>query len=104
MDSGASSHMASDHGTISTLSPSTTSNQIIVGNGNSLPVTHVGSQTFPIHPKPMHLTNVLIVPQIIKKLISIRQFTLDNSCSIEFEPPWFLHEGSSYEGRDSSMQ
>ena len=89
MDLGASSHMASDHGTISTLSPSTSSNQIIVGNGNSLPVTHVGSHTFPIHPKPMHLKNVLIVPQIIKKLISIRQFTLDNSCSIEFDPLGF---------------
>jgi hypothetical protein len=28
----------------------------------------------------------LVSPQIIKNLISVRQFTTDNNCSVEFDP------------------
>jgi hypothetical protein len=70
MDSGASSHMASDHGILSSLRPSS-SHKIIVGNGASLPVTHIGSYTLPFHPKNIYLRNILVVPHIIKNLISV---------------------------------
>lgn len=32
------------------------------------------------------MKNVLITPQIIKNLKSVRSFTRENSCSIEFDP------------------
>ena len=32
------------------------------------------------------LKNVLVVPHLVKNLISIRRFTIDNLCSIEFDP------------------
>ena len=32
------------------------------------------------------LNNVLLSPHIIKNLISVRQFTTDNNCSMEFDP------------------
>jgi hypothetical protein len=85
MDSGASSHMASDHGILSSPVPFS-SHKIIVGNGASLPVTHTGSHTFSFDSKNLFLRNILIVPHIIKNLISVRQFTIDNLCSIEFDP------------------
>jgi hypothetical protein len=34
----------------------------------------------------LHLNNVLVSPQLIKNLISVRQFTIDNNCSVEVDP------------------
>jgi hypothetical protein len=60
-----------------------TPSSIIVGNGYILPVTTTGSTELS---PALHLNNVLVSPQIIKNLISIRQFTIDNNCSVEFDP------------------
>ena len=51
----------------------------MVGDGSCLPVTAVGST-----PDIFRLPNVLVAAQMIHNLLSIRQFTADNSCSIEF--------------------
>ena len=59
---------------------------IIVGNGALLPVTSIGSFSFNAPRHPLVLNNVLVSPSIIKNLISIRRFTTDNNCSIEFDP------------------
>jgi hypothetical protein len=87
-DSGAGSHMTADAGKISTLSSPTysTPSSIIVGNGALLPVTAIGSHTFSFPHRNLVLNNVLVSPHIIKNLISIRRFTTDNNCSIEFDP------------------
>lgn len=58
---------------------------VIVGNGNQLPVTHIGRTQTPATP-PLKLTNILVTHGIIKSLISVRKFTMDNSCSVEFDP------------------
>src|SRR4029078_10319685 len=47
------------------------------GDGSCLPVTAVGSAP--------RIPNVLVAPQIVHNFLSIRQFTADNSCSIEFD-------------------
>ena len=60
-----------------------TPTSIIVGNGSLLPVTSTGATV--LHPS-LHLNNVLVSPQLIKNLISVRQFTTDNNCSVEFDP------------------
>jgi hypothetical protein len=87
-DFGAGSHMSSDAGKLSTVSlPNlSTPSSIIVGNGALLPVTAIGSHTFPFPNRNLVLHNVLVSPHIIKNLISIRRFTTDNNCSIEFDP------------------
>jgi hypothetical protein len=83
LDTGASSHMTSHDGTLSHSSipryPSPTS--IVVGNGSLLPVTATGST----HLGSLTLNNVLVSPQLIKNLISVRQFTIDNNCFVEFD-------------------
>ena len=60
-----------------------TPSSIVVGNGSLLPVTATGSTD--LH-RSLHLNNVLVSPSLIKNLISIRQFTSDNNCSVEFDP------------------
>ena len=56
----------------------------MVGDGSCLPVTAVGSA-----PGSFRLLNVFVAPQMIHNLLSIllsiRQFTFDNSSSIEFD-------------------
>jgi hypothetical protein len=32
------------------------------------------------------LNNVLVSPHLIKNLISVHQFTIDNNCSVDFDP------------------
>ena len=67
-----------------TASPSSSfPSSIIVGNGATLPVVGTG---FSIFPGPFRLNNVLIAPDIIKNLLSVRKFTTDNSVSVEFDP------------------
>jgi hypothetical protein len=79
--------MTADAGKISTLSSPTfsTPSSIIVGNGALLPVTPIGSHTFSFPHRSLVLNNILVSPHIFKKLISIRRFTTDNNCSIEFD-------------------
>jgi len=85
MDSGASNHLTPDTGNISLFRPprSTYPSSIIVGNGSILPVT---TTSHTVISRPLYLNNVLVAPHIIKNLISVRQFTKDNNCSIEFDP------------------
>jgi hypothetical protein len=85
--SGAGSHMNANAGKLSSISPpsSFTPSSIIVGNGALLPVTATGSHTFSLPHRNLVLNDVLVFPNIIKNLISIRHFTTDNNCSIEFD-------------------
>ena len=47
-----------------------------------LPVTATCVASLPGH---LSLNNVLVSPRLIKNLISVRQFTSDNNCSVEFD-------------------
>jgi hypothetical protein len=53
----------------------------MVGDGSCLPVTSVGSAS-----GPFRLSNILVAPKIVHPLLSIRQFTTDYSCSVDFDP------------------
>lgn len=88
MDMGASSHVTGDPGILiksSLLAPN--SLHIVVRNGAHLPVIAVGNAHLP--PRPFYLNHILLSPNIVQNLISMRQFTRDNLCSIEFDPLGF---------------
>ena len=88
MDSGASAHMTSDAGTLSSShrpNP-TTPSHIVVGNGSLLPITSVGRAHLHYPNRSFVLNNVLFSPDIIKSLISARRFSRDNWCSVELDP------------------
>ncbi|KAL2906525.1 Retrovirus-related Pol polyprotein from transposon RE1 [Bienertia sinuspersici] len=86
MDTGATSHMTSSEGDLSSYFLLSNNNSIVVGNGSMIPIRGYGhaslSNTYPI----LTLKNVLYAPHLIKNLISVRKFTTDNMVSIEFEP------------------
>jgi hypothetical protein len=84
VNSGASHHTTPSVGNISNPRPlnSTSHSSIVVGNGSTLPVTSVG---YSIIPGPFYLNNILLAPDIIQSLLSVRRFTIDNWCSIEFD-------------------
>jgi hypothetical protein len=84
-DSGASHHTTPSVSNISIPHSlnSATPSSIIVGNGSTLPVTSVGDSVIP---GPFHLNNILLAPDIVQSLLSIRRFTTDNWCSMEFDP------------------
>src|SRR6266542_1484092 len=86
MDTGATAHMTSEAGMLSSLFPSAASSNVIVGNGSFLPITNTGHTSLSSPNRSFYLNNVLVTPTIIKNLISVRQFTLDNNCSVEFDP------------------
>jgi hypothetical protein len=88
IDSGASYHTTPTTGMLSRSHPppSTHPTSIVVGNGSTLPVTSVGASVLP---GPFYLNDVLVAPHITHNLLSVRRFTTNNSCSIEFDPSGF---------------
>ncbi|GKD28342.1 ribonuclease H-like domain-containing protein [Tanacetum coccineum] len=89
MDTGATSHLSSHTGNLQTSSLNRNFHSVIVGNGSFIPVTHSGHLQIPNPYRPLHLKNVLVTPNIIKNLVSVRKFTTDNKCSIDFDPYGF---------------
>jgi hypothetical protein len=83
-DSGATHHTTLSVGNISTLHPLASSNpsSIIVGNGSSLPITSVGDSVLSGR---FYLNNILVAPDMVQSLLSVRRFTTDNWCSMEFD-------------------
>jgi hypothetical protein len=58
---------------------------ITIGNGARIPVTSRGSSILKIDTSNFTLNNILVAPSLVHNLLSVRQFTHDNSCSIEFD-------------------
>jgi hypothetical protein len=88
MDSGASGHMSSNDGILlSRLLPS--HSFVTVGNGQTIPILCCGNYILPTSTSNFQLNNVLVVPSLVCDLLSVRQFTRDNKCSIEFDASGF---------------
>ncbi|XP_021990977.1 uncharacterized protein LOC110887712 [Helianthus annuus] len=90
MDTGATGNMTHVAGNFQSFSNNNMSQNIIVGNGTTIPVLGHGTQTLPPPFPPPILKNVLYAPKLIKNLISVPRFTTDNSVSVEFDPFGFL--------------
>ena len=86
MDSGASAHLASSSGTLHSVFNTSTGTSVTVGNGSSIPVKFTGHSSIPSQSCLLHLKNVLVAPNIVKNLVSVCRFTVDNCCSVEFVP------------------
>jgi histone deacetylase 1/2 len=89
LDSGASHHVTADLSNLSLHTPYNGSDDIMIGDGSSLPITHTGSTSFTTHNTSFKLDNVLCVPSMKKNLISISQFCTSNNVSVEFLPSSF---------------
>jgi len=61
----------------------------MLGDGSNLPISHIGSVSLPTSNTSFHLQDVLCVPKMQKKLISIALFCITNNVSIELFPHCF---------------
>ncbi|XP_074314419.1 uncharacterized protein LOC141649633 [Silene latifolia] len=85
-DTRASSHMNSNNGNLVSYSTLSGNRAIVVGNGNLIPIRGIGHTALPFPNNSLKLSNVLHVPRLIKNLVSVRKFTVDNCVSVEFDP------------------
>ncbi|KAL9239100.1 hypothetical protein vseg_013451 [Gypsophila vaccaria] len=86
MDMGASSHMTSDQGKLTSYFNLSTNSCITVGNGHTIPIRGCGHTHVTRPLPPLILNHVLHAPGLVKNLVSVRKFTTDNAVSVEFEP------------------
>ena len=89
LDSGASHHMTSDLGNLSLHAPYNGGDDVILGDGSGLQISHTGSFSLPSYTQPLFLNNVLYVPSLDKNLISVFQLCSTNNASVTFTPTFF---------------
>ncbi|CAH9105646.1 unnamed protein product [Cuscuta epithymum] len=89
IDSGATHHVTGDLGKLSMSHPYDGNEGLMVGNGQSLRITHLGHSTLSALRAPnssIHLHNILLVPDIKKNLLSVSKLSRDNNVYLEFHP------------------
>lgn len=64
----------------------TVHDHVVFGNGNTSPISHIGNKSFS---KDLNLSNVLVVPNITKNLLSISKLTNDSPVDVLFSKPFF---------------
>ena len=84
MDFGASHHVTGDLSNLSHHQPYEGPDDILLGDGSGLEITHTGSSKLPTPSKSFFLSNMLCVSSIKQNLISISNFCKINNASIEF--------------------
>lgn len=87
MDSSATNHVTNEFGNLTINTDYHGSKSVMVGNGNRLIISSIGSSSIPLSVSDSRpsllLNNILFIPAIAKNLLSISQFTLDNNVLIE---------------------
>ena len=84
-DSGTFDHLTANLNSLSNQSQYKGPKQVIVGNGQSLPINHIGNNTLHTKYHNFILKNVLYVPRIAMNLLSVHKCCLHNNCSCYFD-------------------
>ena len=84
------------------------SDQVSLGNGTGLPITHIGHSQLKASSHIFNLRKILHVPSMRTNLLSVNKFYRDNKCSFYFDATKFsiqdlssgrtLYKGSSKDG------
>lgn len=90
MDTGAMDHITSDLDRFAIREKYNGGDRVQVGNGAGLQIAHVGHCSINTASKDLALNNVLHVPEIKKKLISVNKMSRDNDVFFQFHPNYFL--------------
>ena len=78
-DSGATNHVTNDFANLTTASKYNGGNNLLLGDGHGVPISHVGqfvAKASPSSTRALHLNN----------LLSVAHFTKDNNVFFEFHP------------------
>ena len=84
MDTGASHHITSNTHNMHAYSEYTETDDVIVGDGNGVKITHTCLTTLPTPSRNFVLKVVLCAPTIYRNLIFVRLFCVQNKTSIGF--------------------
>ncbi|KAG6739150.1 hypothetical protein POTOM_056736 [Populus tomentosa] len=87
-DTGANNHMTADTSEVQGIHSYPGNDSVMVGNGNGLPISGIGQVSLPA--TDIKLNNVLVVPDIKKKLLSVSQLTKEHNCYFIFYSWGFL--------------
>ncbi|GKV12750.1 hypothetical protein SLEP1_g23864 [Rubroshorea leprosula] len=90
IDSGASDHVTPDLANLALHSEYDRPDELLIGDGSGLTISHVGHTTLPTNTKPLTLKNVLCVPHAPCNLISVSKLCRNNNVLIEFHSEYFL--------------
>ncbi|KAL4301812.1 hypothetical protein GQ457_10G028910 [Hibiscus cannabinus] len=83
-DSGATHHITNNRENLQSDAVYTGKHSLLMGNGDKIAITHVGSGCLPNGDRTLYLHNLLCVPDITKNLLSVSQFARDNDVFFEF--------------------
>uniref|UniRef100_A0A6N2KGW5 Retrovirus-related Pol polyprotein from transposon TNT 1-94-like beta-barrel domain-containing protein n=1 Tax=Salix viminalis TaxID=40686 RepID=A0A6N2KGW5_SALVM len=83
-DSAASHNMTGDLANLTIHSEYDGTDEVVIGDGTGLTVSHVGSLTLDSPLRTFVLNNTLCVPNISKNLISVHNFTSQNNVLLNF--------------------
>jgi len=90
IDFAASHNITGDLINLSVHSEYNGTDEVVIGDGSGLRVSHIGSLVFHSPTRDFQLNDTLCVPSIRKNLVSVHHFTTQNNIFIEFHPFYFL--------------
>jgi hypothetical protein len=85
-NTGANQHVTPDLATLTASEPYNGNDNLHVGDGKGLFISHIGHTKLYNPHRSFTLSNVLHVPAITKPLLSVQKFCLDNNVSFKFHP------------------
>ena len=107
-DTGATDHFTPDITNLNHPMDYPGSDQVSIGNGTGLPITHIGHSQLKASSHIFNLRKILRVPCMKTNLLSVNKFCCDNACSFYFDANKFsiqdifsgrtLYKGSSKDG------
>ncbi|CAL9001466.1 unnamed protein product [Prunus brigantina] len=95
MDTGATAHVTANNSHLQNSIPYTGSDSLQVGDGNYLPISHIGCSVIETPSAQFALRNILHVPHITQNLMSMQNFLEDNQCSLTLSPSDFVIKDSA---------
>ena len=84
LDTGANSHVTPDYSQLHNPTSYSGADTIIVGNGQSLPISNTGSGYVYTPTGTFSLSTLHHVPSLTSNLLSVYLFTKENNCTLLF--------------------
>jgi hypothetical protein len=88
-DTGANQHVTPDLASITSSEPYTDSDQLHVGDGKGLVISHIAHSKLYTPKRIFTLSNILHVPHIKKPLLSVQKFCIENNVFFELHSSMF---------------
>jgi transposase InsO family protein len=89
-DTGATDHLTSNLNNLKVQAPYNGSDQVAVGNGQSIPINNIGTGQLCTRFHNFRLHNLLHSPKISSNLLSVHKLCTHNNCSCYFDSNKFL--------------